>query len=532
MKIAIYSRKSVATGKRESIENQIEMCKQYISSYLSPLSSHTVSIYEDEGYSAKNMDRPQFQQMLQDIRKQSFDYLICYRLDRISRSVSDFAGLVEELNQLGIAFICIKEKFDTSTPMGKAMMYIASVFAQLERETIAERVRDNMFMLARSGRWLGGTTPTGYTACHKQTISVDGHIKNTCQLTANWKELAIVSSIYQDFFKYHSLTAVVNSTKKRNYKTRTGKNFSITSIKEILQNPVYCIADINAYEYFADQQTDVCFAPENCSNTLGLLTYHKRDYSHNAKRLPVSQWIVAIGQHTGIISGSDWVRAQQLLHKNKKHSTKRKAGNQYALLSGILTCGQCGEIMLAKARSNHPTAFDYICRQKLHKNQTCSCNNLNGTLADQHVLKTLLNNIQLYQDYELLSDLLQQKKNTQSSLKGQYHEQLKEIEKQQERLLSYMTHETFELFSTSIINQKLEQLEQERLQLKHTVLTPSSQLDISIQSIQTICENPSYLQNKLTLQQKRELIEIMVTSVTWNQPILHLTCKIPVQNKL
>lgn len=98
--------------------------------------------------------------------------------------------------------------------------------------------------------------------------------------------------------------------------------------------------------------------------------------------------------------------------------------------------------------------------------------------------------------------------------------------------MSYMTHETFELFSTSIINQKLEQLEQERLQLKHTVLTPSSQLDISIQSIQTICENPSYLQNKLTLQQKRELIEIMVTSVTWNQPILHLTCKIPVQNKL
>lgn len=531
MKIAIYSRKSVATGKRESIENQIEMCKQYISSYLPPLSSHTVSVYEDEGYSAKNMDRPQFQQMLQDIRKRSFDYLICYRLDRISRSVSDFAGLVEELNQLGIAFICIKEKFDTSTPMGKAMMYIASVFAQLERETIAERVRDNMFMLARSGRWLGGTAPTGYTACHKKIISVDGHIKNTCQLTANWKELAIVSSIYQDFFRHHSLTAVVKCTKKQKHKTRTGKDFSITSIKEILQNPVYCIADLNAYAYFTEQQTDVCFSPESCSNTLGLLTYHKRDYSRNAKRLPTSQWIVAIGQHPGIIAGSDWVRAQQLLQKNKKHSTKRKASNQYALLSGILTCGQCGEVMLAKARSNHPTAFDYICRQKLHKNQTCNCNNLNGTLADQHVLKTLLNNIQLYQDYEPLSDLLQQEKNTQASLKGQHHERLKEIQKQQERLLSCITHETREAFSASIINRELEQLEQERLQLQHSILTPSSQPDIPIESIQTIWENPSYLQKRLTLQQKRELIEIMVTSVTWRQPMLHLTYKTPVQNE-
>lgn len=151
MRVFIYSRKSVCTGKGESIENQIEMCRQYIFAKVSGADDTSVTVYEDEGFSAKNTDRPQFQQMLRDARRQPPDYIVCYRLDRISRNVSDFSTLIEEFNERGISFVCIKEEFDTAKPMGKAMMYIASVFAQLERETIAERIRDNMLMLARTG---------------------------------------------------------------------------------------------------------------------------------------------------------------------------------------------------------------------------------------------------------------------------------------------------------------------------------------------------------------------------------------------
>ena len=96
--------------------------------------------------------------MMDAAKKRQFKAIIVYRLDRISRNVSDFSGLIEELARLDISFISIKEQFDTSTPMGRAMMYIASVFSQLERETIAERIRDNMHELAKTGRWLGGTT--------------------------------------------------------------------------------------------------------------------------------------------------------------------------------------------------------------------------------------------------------------------------------------------------------------------------------------------------------------------------------------
>ena len=137
MKFFIYSRKSVYTGKGESIENQIEMCKQYIHTKFSDVSDADIVIYEDEGFSAKNTDRPQFQQMLRDIKLKKPDFVVCYRLDRISRNVSDFSSLIEDLNARDISFVCIKEEFDTSKPMGKAMMYIASVFAQLERETIS-----------------------------------------------------------------------------------------------------------------------------------------------------------------------------------------------------------------------------------------------------------------------------------------------------------------------------------------------------------------------------------------------------------
>ena len=161
MKVAIYSRKSRFTGKGESIENQIQLCKDYALTRFD-IKNEDIFIYEDEGFSGGNIDRPQFQLLMKDARKKKFNMLICYRLDRISRSVMDFSNTFEALENNGIGFISIKEQFDTSTPMGKAMLYISSVFAQLERETAAERIRDNMQQLAKTGRWLGGVTPTGY----------------------------------------------------------------------------------------------------------------------------------------------------------------------------------------------------------------------------------------------------------------------------------------------------------------------------------------------------------------------------------
>ncbi|MCD7868891.1 MAG: recombinase family protein [Clostridiales bacterium] len=126
--IAIYSRKSRFTEKGESIGNQAELCREYIQIHYGTEALEHVVVYEDEGFSGGNLNRPDYRKMMAAAKKRKFKAIVVYRLDRISRNIGDFAGLIEELARLDIAFISIKEQFDTSTPMGRAMMYIASVF--------------------------------------------------------------------------------------------------------------------------------------------------------------------------------------------------------------------------------------------------------------------------------------------------------------------------------------------------------------------------------------------------------------------
>lgn len=375
MDFRIYSRKSVYTGKGESIENQVEMCKAYLYSNYEGVSEADITVYEDEGFSGKNMDRPQFRTMLKEIREKKPDCIVCYRLDRISRNVGDFAHLIEQLNRSGIAFVCIKEKFDTGTPMGKAMMYIASVFAQLERETIAERVRDNMMMLARMGRWLGGQTPTGFTSEKMQEVILDGKKKTSYQLKVDEKEMMVVRLIYEKMMEVQSINGVRKYLVNQGIKSRTGKDFSLLGVKEILQNPVYCTADRDAWEYFSKHGAEVCFEQAECGNRHGLLAYNKRDYTkEHAPRQPMDRWIVAVGKHIGQIRGQEWVAIQTLLEANKRKEVSTVVHNDYSLLSGMIYCNICGSRMFAKRRSNHTERFDYICSRKMQLSQ-CDCPN-------------------------------------------------------------------------------------------------------------------------------------------------------------
>ena len=188
----IYSRKSKFTGKGESIENQIELCRQYIASHYGAEQAENALVYEDEGFSGGNLERPEFKKMMKDSHEMQFSAIVVYRLDRISRNIGDFAKLIQDLGERQIDFISIREQFDTSSPMGRAMMYIASVFSQLERETIAERIRDNMHDLAKTGRWLGGTTPTGYQSVGVSKVTVDGKSRKAFQLEPIQEEISLV----------------------------------------------------------------------------------------------------------------------------------------------------------------------------------------------------------------------------------------------------------------------------------------------------------------------------------------------------
>lgn len=395
MIFAIYSRKSKFTGKGESIENQIELCRQYIDLHYSKNDIEDIIIYEDEGFSGGNTKRPMFKKLMADAQKKKFGAIICYRLDRVSRNIGDFAKLIEELNELKISFISIKEQFDTDSPIGRAMMYIASVFSQLERETIAERIRDNMHELAKTGRWLGGNTPTGYKSEQIQKVSIDGKVRKAYKLTVIYKEADLVKLIYKKFLELKSLTMLETYLMQNNIKTKNSNDFTRFTIKNILQNPVYMIADKDAWEYFKELGVEIYAEENEFIGKNGVMAYNKtlqKTGKTNVIR-DIKDWIIAVGKHRGLISGLDWISVQNQLIKNKSKAY-RKTKSHEALLSGLLYCDNCGSYMRPKVRNKTNSAgeriFSYLCeiKEKSHK-QNCDTKNINGNLLDSKICEEI-----------------------------------------------------------------------------------------------------------------------------------------------
>ena len=144
---AIYARQSIDKADSISIETQIERC-------LFEVGNSPYRVYTDRGYSGKNTDRPQFQALMDAVMKGEISCVVCYKLDRCSRSILDFTQLINLFQQQAVDFISCTEKFDTATPMGRAMLNICVVFAQLERETIQQRITDAYHSRCKKGYFL------------------------------------------------------------------------------------------------------------------------------------------------------------------------------------------------------------------------------------------------------------------------------------------------------------------------------------------------------------------------------------------
>ena len=317
--VAVYSRKSRFTGKGESTQNQIELCRAYIASHYGK--DTETAVYEDEGFSGKNLNRPDFQRLMQDAAKKKLRAVVVYRLDRISRNIGDFAGLITRLSELGVEFVSIREQFDTTTPMGRAMMYIASVFSQLERETIAERIRDNLQELAKTGRWLGGVPPTGYRSRSVTTVTVEGRQKKSCSLELIPEEAERVMTVYGIFLKTESLTATEACLEEKGILTKNGRPFRRFAIRSMLRNPVYLVADTAAWEYFERVGADVFSPRQAFDGQFGIMAYNRtcQEKGKSTVYLPENRWIIAVGRHPGLIPGKQWVLAQNILARNGKH---------------------------------------------------------------------------------------------------------------------------------------------------------------------------------------------------------------------
>ena len=427
--IAIYSRKSKFTGKGESIGNQVELCRNYVCNLYGPEYADRCVVFEDEGFSGGNLKRPGFQRMMEDVRKRKFQAIVVYRLDRISRNINDFTGLIEELNRLDVSFVSIREQFDTDMPMGRAMMYIISVFSQLERETIAERIRDNMHELAKTGRWLGGNTPTGYASESVSTVTVDGKTKKVCKLKLIPQEGEIVQTIFDLYTATDSLTAVEAELLRRRMKTKMGKDFTRFSIKGILQNPVYMTADLDARQYFLEKGVYLFSEQEAFDGIHGMMVYNRTDQEkgRTITYLPMTEWIVAVGKHPGLIPARQWIAVQQSLERNKSKGYRKPRSNE-AILTGLVYC-TCGERMYPKltkrTTADGELAYTYVCKMKERsKRERCNSKNANGNQLDAAIIQQIK---QLTEDENSFVAQMEQSRRYYTGGREQYQSQLAEL---------------------------------------------------------------------------------------------------------
>lgn len=392
---AIYSRKSKFTGKGESIENQIELCKnQLINKYN--IKEENIKIYQDEGFTGYNTNRPQFQEMIKDIRNKKIKCVIVYRLDRISRNVTDFCNLKNEFIKYNTDFISVTENFDTSTPMGRAMLMISSVFAQLERDTIAERIRDNMYELAKTGRWLGGNTPLGYKSEKIETLSVDGKRKNLYKLDIVFEEAEIIKLIWNKMCELKSLSKLEAYLLQKGIKTRNGNNFTRFSLITILKNPVYVVADNKIKDFFEKMNVTIYETGiEKCNGINGLLAYNKREelMGKTKSYKDITEWIIAVGKHQGIIPSQQFIKVWNLIVNNKDKRCRVPRQNT-SILSGIIRCKHCGNYMRPRLRNtvtiDNKRNFSYLCvlKEKSRK-RLCKCKNINGIETDMIVIEKI-----------------------------------------------------------------------------------------------------------------------------------------------
>lgn len=548
MRIAIYSRKSKVTGKGESVENQIQMCHEYIEKRIDcPKSELEIETFEDEGFSGKNMDRPEFKRMMTVAKRRGFDYIICYRLDRISRSVSDFSTLIEELNRCNISFICIKEQFDTSTPMGRAMMYIASVFAQLERETIAERIRDNLLLLARTGRWLGGITPLGFTSEKVSHSTEDGKVKTLFKLTPIPGEVETVKLIFDKYLEYRSLTKVETFLMNREIKTRQDKYFTLIAVREVLTNPVYCVADRKAYAYFKRIGADICFDKNDFNGKHGISVFNRTSNSPGRQnKNDMSEWIISIGKHKGIIDSIYWMKVQESIMLNKHRTPMKKVSNPISLLSGLLICEQCGSYMRPRVNSNKARnendeqTYSYLCELKKRSNgKKCDCLNINGNDLDRKVAMEVLARCQegndIHEKILALKSAATDKRTVSiknaKSLRNQIEEKNKQIDNlilmaskefsrnQSEELLIRLDDEVEKL--SDQINEIKSKLERQ-IKMEEESIELSEQMDVVISGLKNF--RSAFFTS--SVHDKREFLRLIVDKVVWDCSLVHIhfTC--------
>ena len=322
LRCAIYTRKSTEEGLDQefnSLDAQRESAEAYIASQQAEGWVCLPERFDDGGCTGANLDRPALQRLLAAIAAGRVDCVLVHKVDRFSRSLLDFARLMEVFEKHQVAFVSVTQQFNTATSMGRLILNVLLSFAQFERELIAERTRDKVAATRRKGKWSGGRPLLGYDVdpCNRK-------------LVVNKAEALRVRAIFELFLKYEALAPVVRELTRRRWvhkrwtsragHCRGGQPFTKVSLDRLLRNVVY----------------------------VGQVRY--QDEVHP-------------GEHPALVTAEVFQRVQALLQRNGRKGEAQVSSRSGALLRGLVRCASCGCAMVPAhtARNGGKRYGYYVC---------------------------------------------------------------------------------------------------------------------------------------------------------------------------
>ncbi len=236
---AIYTRKSSEEGLEQdfnSLHAQREACESYIKSQTGEGWEALEALYDDGGISGGTMDRPGLQSLLQDVQKGRVDVIVVYKVDRLTRSLVDFARIVELLDAQGVSFVSVTQQFNTTTSMGRLTLNVLLSFAQFEREVTSERIRDKIAASKKKGMWMGGYPPLGYDIRNRRLVPNSAEAETVQLIFQRYTELRSIVKLGQDL--------KARGIKGKSWKTQKGKvhkagHLTNGGLQRLLRNPIY-----------------------------------------------------------------------------------------------------------------------------------------------------------------------------------------------------------------------------------------------------------------------------------------------------
>jgi len=256
IRCAIYTRKSTEHGldlEFNSLDAQREACEAYTKSQASEGWQAIPDRYDDPAYSGGNMDRPALKRLMKDIEAGLVDVVVVYKIDRLTRSLADFAKLVELFDAKKVSFVAVTQQFNTTTSMGRLTLNVLLSFAQFERELASERVKDKVAASRRKGKWMGGNVPLGYDAIGKKLI-------------VNAAEAETVRMIYGRYLALKSIQMLIDElnekgivSKKRSVKGKqiAGVPFTYGPVAYLLKNRTYLGETGHSGKWFAGEHEPI-----------------------------------------------------------------------------------------------------------------------------------------------------------------------------------------------------------------------------------------------------------------------------------